>query len=185
MTDQPHNSSADLPPATGGAAPGASPDAPFDDLLRTAMLARPQPAAPADLALRAIALATADKTVRLTDYPSRLLRPRLWAQIASIAATLLIVALLAGAARHMWTDGDIAAIASAGTADSASTSDDSTAADSDSSASTSGSASVSSTTSTIAVVLVAELLVLGVVLLSLSRRTPTMPWGAEALAGLW
>lgn len=166
---------------------GSAEDAAFEELLRAAMQARPEPVAPPDLALRAMALAVADESARGAQVARQLARQRWWAQFAGYAAALLIVGLLVGAARLMWSRGDIASIASSTSADESSgdaTSGDVTSSDA-SDTNASAATSTSSTTGTIAVVFVAELLVLGIVLTSMSRRAPTMPWGAEALAGFW
>jgi Ca2+/H+ antiporter len=60
---------------------------PFDDLLRTTMRRRPEASAPDDLAARAIQMAQARPA---TIEPHRLWRFRLMAQLASLAAVILI-----------------------------------------------------------------------------------------------
>jgi hypothetical protein len=87
--------------------------------------------------------------------------------------------MLAGAAHRLWARGDIAAIAEAASSDSSSTS---ASTDSDS---TTISNSTSSSTNTIAVVIVAELLVMGIVLMSSPRNASTNPWSPEAAGGFW
>jgi len=161
--------------------PGDPDDARFEELLRIAIKARPESAAPFDLAARAMKLARAEDRAHAIDHTRRLARQRWWAQLSGLAAAMLIVAMIAGAAHRMWSRGDIAALTSTDSADTST----STATDADSSSATATSTSTSTTTNTIAIVFVAELLVLAVVLMSISRTGPITPFGAEALAGFW
>ncbi len=161
--------------------PDDNADAGFDQLLRIAMQARPEPAAPPDLAARAMKLARTEDRTHAVELARQLARQRWWAQASGLAAAVLIVAMLAGAAHRMWSRGDIASLT---TSDSTDTST-SVASDTDSTTSISASTSTSSTTNTIAIVFVAEILVLAVVLMSISRSGPSTPFGAEALAGFW
>jgi hypothetical protein len=161
--------------------PGDAEDPRFDELLRGAMQARPEPAVPLDLAARAMKMARVEDRTKVLDHARLLARQRWWAQISGLAAAVLIVAMLAGAAHRMWSRGDIAALTGGDSSDTST----SIATDTDSTGATSTATSTSSTTNTIAIVFVAELLVLAVVLMSISRTGPTAPFGAEALAGFW
>ena len=178
MNDAPDNPQRDPSAASQGD------DVAVDDLLRAAMQARPEPASIPDLAAKAMARAGRTDNARQADRARRLARQRRWGQIASIAAVLLIVAMITVAARRMWERGDLTASSSSTSTEVSTDPAASPAANSSEDTSTTPT-STSSTTGTIAVVFVAELLVLGVVLLSMSRRTPAATWGAEAVAGLW
>ena len=99
MSQRPDN------PSNEPASAGSAEDAAFEEMLRSAMQGRPEPSAPPDLAMRAMALAIADESARGAQRARQLARQRRWAQLASVAAGLLIVAMLAGAARRMWARG--------------------------------------------------------------------------------
>ena len=160
-------------------------DAAFERALASAMKARPEPLAPSNLAARAMQMARAQSRRLAEQQTRRIARQRWWAQLSGIAATMLIVAMLAGAARKMWTRGDIAAIAAASSTDSTSATATETDAATADAATSDSSTSNYSVGNTVAIVFVGELLLLGLVLLTLPRSGPSMPWGAEAGAGMW
>ena len=152
-----------------------SDDAAFEGMLRSAMAARPEPEAPFDLARRAMELARRQQAAHLRQQAAAMARQRRFAIVSTMAAAVMIAALLAVVAERLWARGDIAAVISYVSSDSASTS--TTSAETDS--------STSSSTSTTAAIFVGELLLLGVILLSVSRGAAPSSWAPEAAAGMW
>jgi hypothetical protein len=163
-------------------------DAAFEQMLKTALLARPEPEIPLDLAGKAMRLARTREAASLKQRTERLARQRWWAQITGIAAAVLIGAMLIGAAHRLWARGDITSLATfVSSSDSTSTSASSSTATSPTSSDDDSTTGTSTTSSTgiIASVFVGELLLIGMLLASLSRGGPPGTWTSEAVAGLY
>jgi cobalamin biosynthesis Mg chelatase CobN len=188
----------------------ADADPAFDVILRAALRACPQPMAPSNLAARAMEIARDQSRQEARRHAEGLSRQRRWLGLCSAAAAMLIAAILAVAAQRLWTRGDITALTtststassistdadastSASSADAASvaasSSQTSSTATSTSAASTTDSSTSSSSTSSIAgavgIVFLAELLVVGLVLMTITRSNSLSPVGNEIVMGMW
>ena len=132
----------------------SSDDREFEPVLRTAMLARPQPASISNLAYRAMERAREDIRLAAAEQWRALCRLRRRSRWVGVVATLLIAAVIAIGAKKL-TDGGLSSLsvpAAATTTTDSTSSEDATAA---------GSSSV-----TLGVVVTAELLVVAMILLS-------------------